>query len=191
MIKKLFLTLASLFLAYRSIELLKIADHSPLHAFNWLASTAYAFTINLFITGVFALLGFAFLTSKMLPNVHYKIKHVPSLTITYNILGVKYFKYLLMLAFWGKETNRKKYFNGTKAGLQHFDTQTRQSEFGHLAAFVTIASVSFHLLFKGGIVVFILSSLINVIGNFYPIVLQRYHRIQIERLQHLQENRKY
>ncbi|WP_394330522.1 hypothetical protein [Psychroflexus sediminis] len=41
-----------------------------------------------------------------------------------------------MFVFWGKKKNKQKYFDGTKSGLENLDYQTKQSEFGHLAALV-------------------------------------------------------
>lgn len=190
MIKKLLLSLASIFLTYRSLELLKFLEKTNLFQFNWMGKIAYSYALNLFITGIFALLGFAFLTSKILPNSYYKIKNSENLTLIYNILGVEYFKLLLLKFFWGKERNRKKYFNGTKTGITNFDMQTRQSEFGHLVAFIAIEIISFYILIKGHIAIFFITTLINVIGNFYPIILQRNHRIQIERLKLILDRRK-
>lgn len=190
MTKKLLLSLASIFLAYRSVELVKFLDITNPNQFNWIGIIAFSFALNLFITGIFALLGFAFLTSKILPNSYYKIKNSENLTLIYKILGVEYFKLLLLKFFWGKEKNKKKYFNGTKTGIEDFNTQTRQSEFGHLAAFITIAIVSFYILLRGLILIFCVTTLINIIGNLYPIILQRAHRIQIERLKLILNKRK-
>lgn len=97
-------------------------------------------------------------------------------------MGVSYFRTMLLATFWGKEKNRKKYFDGTKAGLANFDYQTRQSEFGHVAAFVAITGLSVFLLFYGHNTAFWLAMAINILANFYPIILQRTHRIQLERL---------
>lgn len=188
--KKVWLFMASVFLAYRSVELLKFLSSAHPTQFNWLGAMAFSFALNLFITGIFALLGFAFLTSTILPNAYYKIKNAKNLNLIYNILGVDYFKWLLLHFFWGKERHRKKYFNGSKTGIHDFDMQTRQSEFGHLAAFLTIAVVSFYLLLKGYVLIFCLTNVINLVGNLYPIILQRTHRIQIERLQLLMDKRK-
>jgi len=180
--KKLFLTLASIFLAYRSVELIRMLDNALPNQFSWLGAIAFSFLLNLFITGIFAFLGFGFLTNRILPNGYYKIKNTKNLLLIYRILGVKHFKWLLLTFFWGKERNRKKYFNGTKGGIDELDTQTRQSEFGHLAAFFSIAIVSLYILIKGYQVIFTVTTLINILGNLYPIILQRNHRIQIERL---------
>jgi hypothetical protein len=85
------------------------------------------------------------------------------------------------LTFYRKKEN-KRYFNGTKSGLIHFDFQTKQSEFGHGAAFVVIQLISVPLLLKGHFMLVILTTIINVFFNFYPIILQRKHRMQLESL---------
>lgn len=104
-------------------------------------------------------------------------------------MGVEQFKHLLLKLYWGKEKNRKVYFNGSRTGLENFDAQTRQSEFGHLAAFISISIVSFFILRNGSLLLFSTVVLINFIGNLYPIVLQRYHRLKIERIDKLVSKR--
>jgi hypothetical protein len=188
--KKLLLSFFSIFLAFRSVELYKFIQMAGPAHFNWIGILGVSFALNLFITGVFALLGFAFLTNKVLPNSYYQIKDSKKLNMVYKILGVEYFKILLLMFFWGKKKNRKKYFDGTKTGIDNFDTQTRQSEFGHLAALITIMIVSFKLLMTGHFEIFYITSVINLVGNLYPIILQRTHRIQIERLKLMLDNRK-
>jgi len=190
MTRKLLLSSASIFLTHRSVELLKFLDNTNPYQFNWIGTIAFSFTLNLFITGIFALLGFAFLTSRILPDSYYKIKNSKNVSLIYKFLGVEYFKLLLLKFFWGNERNRKKYFNGTKTGITNFDMQTRQSEFGHLVAFIAIEIISFYILIEGHIAIFFITTLINVFGNFYPIILQRNHRIQIERLKIILDRRK-
>lgn len=189
MTKKILLTLASIFLAYRSVELIRMLNVMDPSQFSWIGIIAYSFVLNLFITGVFATLGFAFLTSKLLPDSYYRIKHSDKLKTIYALMGVEYFKSLLLLFFWGKEKNRKKYFDGSKSGIENFDTQTRQSEFGHLAALVSIAVVSVLILIDGHLKIFITVTVINIIGNLYPVILQRNHRIQIQRMQRVLDKR--
>lgn len=190
MIKKLIFSLFSIFLAYRSIELLKLLSSANPTDFSWIAIIVLSIILNLFITGIFAFLGFVYTTSKLLPNSYYQIKNSKNLTFLYKTLGVMFFKSLLLKAFWGKQKNRKRYFSGAKTGIGNFDKQTRQSEFSHLAALVTVFIVSFILLLKGYLALFISTTTINLIGNFYPIILQRFHRIQIERLLNLTHQRK-
>ncbi len=141
-----------------------------------------SFLLTLFITGVFAFSGFAYSTSKLLPDAYYKIKNQAYLKTTYDLLGLRYFRTLLLLVFWGRKNNKEKYFNGTKSGLKNFIFQTKQSEFGHLGAFILIIVVSISLFALGYILLPFIVLLINIIGNLYPIILQRYHRMRIERI---------
>jgi hypothetical protein len=87
-----------------------------------------------------------------------------------------------MVIHWGKEKNRKQYFNGTKSGIKDFDFQTRQSEFGHLAAFAAISLTCIWLLPMGHVRIALLTMALNIPFNLYPVILQRIHRVQIQRL---------
>ncbi len=181
-IKKIFYPLIAAFLAYRTIELVRFFDKlSPTTTQFWLIFVL-VLMLNLFITGIFAFIGFAYPTNMVLPKSYYVIKNPSFLRRLYQVLGVDYFRKMLLVTFWGKEKNRKKYFNGTKSGLINFGYQTRQSEFGHLAAFVAIIIIALLLLSYGHITAFLLTMAINIPANFYPIVLQRIHRIQLGKL---------
>lgn len=182
MVKKILFPLISLFLTYNSIELMKKVLYVFKSTIEWPFELWLAVFFNLYLTGVFAFTGFAYPTSRLLPDNYYKIKDSRRLDLLYNYLGVKYFKSFLLFAFWGKEKNRKKYFDGSKSGLVRFDFQTRQSEFGHLGAFVLVSFAAGLLLYKGFFLGFMATTIINVLFNVYPIVLQRKHRIQIEPL---------
>ena len=95
---------------------------------------------------------------------------------------MKYFRVLLLILFWGRKSNQLKFFNGTKRGLDNFIHQTKQSEFGHLGAFLLITISSVILLVYGYLFLVAMITFINVFGNLYPIVLQRYHRLRIEKI---------
>lgn len=141
-----------------------------------------SFLLTLFITGIFAFIGFAYPSSRILPDRYYEIKNPKVLNYISKVLGVKYFQFLLILAFWGRKNNRKKYFNGTKKGLKNFVFQTKQSEFGHSGAFVVIIISTFILLVQGYILLVIIITLINIFANLYPVILQRSHRMRIEKI---------
>ena len=181
-LKKILFPLFSLFLIYRSIELVRKLNSSNPNDYSNLEVLSISFLLTLFITGIFAFPGFAYATSRILPDSFYKIKNPKVLNRIYKILGVKYFTAFLLFAFWGRTKNRKKYFDGTRKGLQNFIYQTKQSEFGHLGAFLVILVISIFLLGHGYFYLSIIISLINILGNLYPIILQRYHRMRIEKL---------
>lgn len=180
-LKKVFFTFLSILLVYNAINFSGLfMKLSPLE-FSSLAIIVSAAAFNLLITGVFAFLGFVYPTSKLLPKSYYRLKNEAQLNSLYKWLGVKGFRVFLLLTFYRKKEN-KKYFNGTKSGIIQFDYNTRQSEFGHLMAFIFILLHSCFLLFYGHWSLFIASQTINIIFNFYPIILQRKHRISVQRI---------
>jgi hypothetical protein len=141
-----------------------------------------SFLLTLFMTGIFAFPGFAFPTSNVLSHTYYRIRKPKVLKQIYKTLGMKYFRVLLLILFWGRKSNQLKFFNGTKRGLDNFIHQTKQSEFGHLGAFLLITISSVILLVYGYLFLVAMITFINVFGNLYPIVLQRYHRLRIEKI---------
>ncbi|MCH6236071.1 hypothetical protein [Cognataquiflexum rubidum] len=182
MLKKIFFPLISIFLAYNTYKLILVFDTASPDRLSLLLSFILAVLLNLFISGIFAFTGFAHPSSRLLPDAYYEVKNPKALSAAYNILGIKFFRSFLLIAFWGKEKNRKKYFNGTKSGIQNFDFQTRQSEFGHLGAFIVTTIVCMILLSNGHVITLLLTMALNIISNLYPIILQRMHRVQIQRL---------
>lgn len=151
-------------------------------SFNWMEAFVISFLLTLFVTGVFAFIGFAYPTHQVFPASYYQIKNPKLLKISCRILGVKYFRAALLFFFWGRGGNPKKFFNGTKEGLDDFIYQTKQSEFGHTGAFIVILLLSVVLLSHGYVFSFWVMSAINVIGNLYPVLLQRSHRLRVERM---------
>lgn len=181
MVKKLVYTSLSLLLAYNTYKLVTVFFKLSPEEFSLLAIVVSAIAFNLLITGAIAFLGFVYPTSRVLPNSYYQIDNPKILSTLYKWLGVEYFKYFLLVTFYRKDDN-KKYFDGTKSGVLLFDYNTKQSEFGHLLAFALILILSLILLFEGHKFVFFWIQPMNVVLNFYPIVLQRKHRIVIDRL---------
>ena len=146
-----------------------------------------AFFINLFITGIFAFSGFAFPTQKLLPNSYYQIHHPKTLKKIYESLRVHMFRQILLATIWKSQKQRKKYFNGKENGIPNLEEQSRKSEFGHLIPFIIIGFVAFYLFVIGLTKIGLISLLINLIGNFYPIILQRHHRMRIQLIKKRQQ----
>ena len=181
-LKKIVFPFLSLFLCYRSIELMRGLISSDPKEYSNNEVLIISFLLTLFITGIFAFIGFAYPSSRILSDSYYEIKSPKVLNSISKVLRIKYFRLLLIFAFWGRKANRKKYFNGTKKGLINFVYQTKQSEFGHLGAFFIIIILSFILLIHGYIFLVIITTLINILGNLYPVILQRSHRMRIEKI---------
>ena len=171
----------SVFLIYRSYDLIGYLIQNSVEnsAFE---SLILALLINLFVTGIFAFPGFVYQTNKIFPGKYYLIQNEKRLSIIYKILKVDVFRKALLLLFWGHKKNSKKYFDGTRAGLDNFIYQSKQSEFGHLNAYVLITLISTALLFKEHFLLVAFTMFINTIGNLYPVVLQRYHRFRIQKI---------
>lgn len=182
MVKKIALSFFALFLAFRSIELVRSINKLDAGHYPWYILVMLAFGLNLFITGVFAFSGFAFPTSRLLPDGYYRIRFPKTLSWIHGILGVRYFRIALMAAYWGKDQHRKRYFNGTRSGLEQFEFQTRRSEFGHLGALIAVQVASIQVFMTGHTGLAVLATVLNVISNGYPIILQRYLRSRLSRL---------
>lgn len=185
MVKKILFPVISIFLAYRSYELLKTLWYLDPSEINLSIKILIAFLLNLFLTGVFAFVGFAYKTHQLLGDEYYQIKNPKFTTQLSDFLKIEYFKKFLLLIFWGKTKNRKRYFDGTKQGLDNFEFQTRESEFGHLAALVIIQMAVVIALIKGHYTIAIVTTILNFVSNYYPVLLQRNHRIQIERIKNI------
>lgn len=180
--KKILFSLFSVFLCYQSYLLVVHLLNTNPFAFSPTEIIIIAYLLNLFITGIFAFVGFVFPTNKILGSSYYRIKNPSLLKRIYAIFRVEIFRKLLLFFFWGRGKNRAKFFNGTRQGLANFSYQSRQSEIGHLLALVFIGAVCIALLLFGHYQIVIIATIINVIGNLYPIILQRHHRIRIDRI---------
>lgn len=186
--KKIFFPLLSLFLVFQTWELMALIRGNQPDSFSLFQTCSLAFLLTLYVTGIWAFLGFAFPTSRILPPLYYFIKSPKKLSFWMQIGGVKYFRWALLFFFWGRGKNRQKFFNGTKKGIKNFLFQTKQSEFGHLASFVFIVILSVPLAFEGYFRMVITMALLNLIGNVYPIILQRHHRLRLKRFIKLDNN---
>lgn len=189
MARKLLFTLFAAFLSAQSYFLLDVLERTPVEGYSALHQFFLGLLINLYVTGVFAFLGFVWPTHKLLPVGYYHIRHPEVVKRTGKAIGLSLFRAALMVAFWGKSKNRKRFFDGTRAGLTAFDLQTRQAEFGHLGALIAVEAVLVLLWMDGYETLFLTGTLVNVLGNFYPIVLQRTHRSQLMRMNAILERR--
>lgn len=180
-VKKIIFSLFSVFLIYRVIDLLRLLMLSQPQNFDLLDDFVYSLLLTLFITGIFAFPGFAYPTHKLLPESYYRLKNPQRLEYFHKLLGVNYFNLFLMI-YWGRKKNRIKYFDGTRKGLTNFVYQSKQSEFGHFISSITILMSSVILLFYGYYSLVVMVTIINIIGNLYPVILQRFHRIRIENI---------
>jgi hypothetical protein len=180
-LRKIFFPFISLFLLYQSFNLVWQLIIHPIDL-SIGVSILIAFFLNLFVTGVFAFIGFEYPTNKLLPKNYYRVSKPKRLKWWYQAIGIKYFKVLLLLFFWGKEKNKKIYFGGSRNDFDNLIYQSKQSEFGHISALICIGLASGLFLFYGYTKLAFFATIINLVGNFYTIPLQRMHRMRIDRI---------
>ncbi|WP_082921541.1 hypothetical protein [Lewinella sp. 4G2] len=185
--KKAALLLASLFLGYQSFAL--VHSLSDLTWNSWWLTLLMPVLLNLFVTGTFAFAGFALPTHRLLPEAYYHVRSPKQLLRWCQRLGVEQFRQFLLATFWRDRKQQAKYFDGTIAGVGHLDQESRKSEFGHLLPLLIISGVVVYLFVLGAVVPALVTLVINVIFNFYPILLQRHHRMRIQRMMDIHQRR--
>jgi hypothetical protein len=181
-LKAILFSLFSVFLLYRTIELIRLLINTPAVDYSFVETLILAIILNIFITGIFAFPGFVFPTNRLLPKKYYTITKPKTLKSVYRVLQVKYFRLFLMIVYWGRKKNRKKYFDGTRAGLANLIFQSKQSEIGHLASLSAILLITGILVYYQYFLLFFLANFLNTLGNYYPIILQRHHRMRLQKL---------
>lgn len=180
MVKKLLLSIASVFLIVQSHKLVWLIPQMKFDSM-WF-TLLIAWLINLFITGVFAFTGFAFPTQRLLPQSYYFVKNPKRLKKMYRWLRVDMFRNALLATVWRNKKQRKGFFNGRKDGIRNLEIQSKKAEFGHLIPFLILAVLSIYFMTLGEVCLGVLTLFINLLGNGYPILLQRHHRLRIQRL---------
>lgn len=188
--KTIIYVLLSLGLAYLSIKLVGQISSITRPNLGWSISFIFGLLLNLYVTGTFAFVGFQLSTHKIFPKSYYIVSN-PNLILTlHRLLGIKYFNIFLMAFIWGKPGNRKKFFDGSRSGIANLIYQTKQAEFGHMGAFIILSGICFWLIYLGHYKIVLITSIINIIGNLYPALLQRKHRVRIDRMKSILEKRR-
>ena len=176
--KKILFILLTLFLIQQSYNLLSKVDE--LGNTPWLLLIFFAWFLNMCVTGVFAFSGFAFPTQKLLPDSYYKIKNSGKLKKWFRRLKGEWFRKFLLATVWRDPKQRAKHFDGTASAIPNLILQSKKSEFGHLLPFIILTIASIYMIVKGLYAFSIMTFLWNFIGNFYPILLQRHHRMRVD-----------
>ncbi|MGB3798492.1 MAG: hypothetical protein WA952_01685 [Lewinella sp.] len=180
MLRKLFLTTASLFLVWQSWKFA-----GQLYGFrngSLPEIILVAWVFNLFVTGIFAFAGFAHPTERLLPDSYYHVSKPGLLRRWYHLLRVDWFRRALLATLWRGKDQGKRYFNGRRDGVANLRMQSMKSEFGHLLPFILLSLYAGYLAYRSAYLLGAAIFFINVIGNLYPVLLQRYHRMRLQRL---------
>ncbi|MBN2275726.1 MAG: hypothetical protein JXR41_09965 [Bacteroidales bacterium] len=169
----------SAFLIWQSILLIERLSVDPPHAFK--SVLVDSLFINLFITGIFTIV-YSFPLYRILPETYYKIKRPDTLKLLCNFMQIEIYRKILRLTLWRKDQNKKYYFDGTRNGFNRFIVYTKRAEFGHGFGFIIVLIINIYLGLSTNLLMTVLVFVINILFNFYPYVLQRYHRLRLNRI---------
>jgi len=134
--------------------------------------------LDFYLLGMFAI-GFAWPIHRIFPDLYYESVHSESFASVCTFLRIKQFRRLLRLTFWRPWLSKQFFFDGTRNGLAQFDQNTRRAEFIHAAAFVVILLACLYIGMSGDHLLAVAAFLVNVVWNFYPVILQRYQRSRL------------
>lgn len=185
--QRIIYVLMSIFLMYQSYKLgiMLLA----LENIVWGIQVLCAFVVNLFFTGIFALAGFALPTENLMPQKYYKIHNPKKLKSWFQKLGVEAFRKFLLATVWKKKEMQKGYFNGKIEGITSFEQRTKKSEFGHLIPLILITVFCVFLIKTKMWVLIVSTMIVNIIFNLYPVILQRHHRMRLQRMKKIMQLR--
>ena len=183
--ERIFFIGMSIFLTYQSYK-----SFLAIHLFentNWAAQLLLAAIVNLMVTGAFAFAVFGTSIEKILPNRYYQVKNAKRFNAWFKKLGSEGYRKFLLATVWRKKEMQKNLFDGTVNSFSTFEAKTKKSEFGHLLPFMIISFVCVYFVMEKLYWGAFFTMFINIIFNFYPVLLQRHHRIRLARLKKILE----
>lgn len=183
--ERIFFIGMSVFLAFQSQKVI-----SSIHLFEniqWQFQILLAVIINLFVTGAFAFAVFGTSIEKLLPARYYQVQNTKQFKSWFKRLGGERYRKLLLATVWRKKAMQKNFFDGTIDGILDFEAKTKKSDFGHLLPFIILTIICIYFVIKKVFWGAFFTMLINIIFNFYPVLLQRHHRIRTARLKKILE----
>lgn len=172
--------LVSLFLAWQSVVAFNVL--MEVRPKSWVLTAFVAWAFNMAVTGAFAIAGFVLPTYRLVPQGYYRVSRPELLRAIYQKLRVDLFRRALLATLWKDRSKRRRYFDGSASALGHLDTQSRLAEFGHTIPFVLLTAASCAWAFAGAVWLGAATLTFNVLGNLYPAVLQRHHRMRLQAL---------
>jgi hypothetical protein len=107
----------------------------------------------------------------------------------YESFGIIFFRKALVWIGWEKLNKKANPIEKNTKALMHLHYKTKQSEFGHIIIMIIVLGFNIYVAFKYGVLQSLWLLLLNIVLNFYPILLQRYNRPRIERALNLSKRR--
>lgn len=140
-----------------------------------------ALFLNLFVTGVFTIV-YSFPAYRLLPERYYSIQNPKLLRRVGEIIQMDLFKKLLTNTIWSKKNNKRHFFSGFRNGFIDMETATKKSEFGHFLGFCVVMLLTIVMAIKTLYLLAVMIFIVNILFNFYPFMLQRFHRLRVNEL---------
>ena len=137
--------------------------------------------VNLFVTGIFTIV-YSFPAYRLLPKRYYSIKNPGLLKLCGQIIQIESFKKLLIWTIWNKKQNKNHFFNGSRNGFDDMEISTMKSEFGHFIGFCIVMIITMLIGIRTNWTIAIMILVVNIFFNFYPFMLQRFHRLRLNEL---------
>ena len=156
---------------------------------SWALSAFVAWCFSMMVTGAFALSGFVLPTDRLLPERYYRIRRPERLGALYRGLGVDVFRRALLATLWRRRAMQRAYFDGSASGLDHLAARSRASEFGHVVPFVLLTVAGSMWIASGAAGLGLWTLAVNV--HLYPVLLQRHHRMRIQRMRAITQRRSH
>ncbi len=107
----------------------------------------------------------------------------------YESFGINLFRKLLVWIGWEKLNKKANPIEKNTKALMHLHYRTKQSELGHILVFIIVFGFTIYSVFKFGVLQSLWLLILNILLNFYPILLQRYNRPRIGRALNLSRRR--
>jgi hypothetical protein len=137
---------------------------------------------TLLVAGVFGFLGLALPVHRLLPTRYYNSIDEARLGRLYRTLRVEWVRQLICALHYHRPGPRQAFFGGRRADFQQQLTNTQGAECGHLLALVAQLVLLLYFLCFGRYDLALGAAVGNLLGNFYPVLLQRRHRARLLRL---------
>lgn len=147
----------------------------------------FAWTLNfLLMSCVFA---FTETLKSELASSYYAEKAWEQRGKIYESFGINFFRKLLVWIGWEKLNKKANPIEKYTKALMHLHYKTKQSELGHIIILIIVLGFNIYAAFKYGVLQSLWLLILNIVLNFYPILLQRYNRPRIERALNLSKRR--
>ncbi|MEX2281742.1 MAG: hypothetical protein WEE89_04555 [Gemmatimonadota bacterium] len=142
-------------------------------------SVLFALLLNAFVRSQVA--GFAQVKSVQLPGSYYRLRRLERGGAIYRYLGIRFFKRLMTSKLY-RRINPDFRFRQWSDSPRDLLDRMQSAEGAHLTAFLLMLTCSCVGLAMGSVRAAFWLFVFNLIGNGYPVMLQRYNRGRLERI---------